>query len=60
MNGKVIVYWYTKISALIGVNKVFSILLPKHKPRSNISIMTSPDSILYDFASVNIEIFTCS
>ena len=40
--------------------KVFSDLLPNHKPWPNISIVTYPDSIVYDVAPVHIGIFTCS
>ena len=49
-----------KVRYLLGFIKVISILLPNHKPWPNINIMTSPDSILYEFAPVHIDIFTCS
>ena len=44
----------------LGFIKVFFVLFPKHKPLPNISIMTSPDSILCEVAPVHIGIFTCS
>ena len=44
----------------LGFIKIFSILLPNHKPCPNISITTSQESILYEVALVHIGIFTCS
>ena len=44
----------------LGFIKMFSILFPKHNIWPNISIITSPDSIVYEVAPVHIGIFTCS
>ena len=44
----------------LGFIKCVSILLPNHNPWKNISIMTSPNSIVYKVAPVHIGIFTCS
>ena len=57
---RVITYWYSESSALIGVYWFFSTLLTNHKPWPNTIIMTSPGSIVYGVAPVHIGIFTCS
>ena len=44
----------------MGFIKAFSVLLPNHKNWKNISIMNSPDSILYEVELVHIGIFNCS
>ena len=44
----------------LGFIKVFFILFPNHNPLPNISIMNSPDSIVYDVAPVHIGIFNWS
>ena len=44
----------------LGFIKVLSILFPNHKSCPNISIKTSPDSIVYEVAPVHIGIFNCS
>ena len=46
-------YWYW-----LGFVKVFSIVLPNHKPWTTIGIMTSPNFIVYEIAPVDIGILT--
>ena len=45
---------------LLWFIKDLSILFPNHKTWPNINIITSPNSIVYEFDPVNIGIFTCS
>ena len=60
LTSRVIKDWYSKSLALIGNIKVFSVLLPSHKTCPNISIINSPDYIVYVVVPVHTGIFTCS